>query len=104
MKAIQRMTLRPNYLPSVQTCLELEEFHSYTSLINTIVGGIFLSLLTWYLGSQDRDLTLGLEHGPKAIGEVWKVQVASNKDYNKAPKIPPAKISYPKGWPTTISA
>ena len=78
MKAIQRMTLRPNYLPSVETCLELEEFHSYTSLINTIVGGIFLSLLTWYLGSQDQDSTLGLKHGPKAIGKAWKAHFAQS--------------------------
>ena len=41
-----------------------------------VVGGDFCSLPTWYLGSQDRDLTLGLEHGPKAICEVWKAHFA----------------------------
>ena len=35
------------------------------------------SLPIWYLGSQDQDLTLGLEDGPKAIGEVWKAQFCS---------------------------
>ena len=34
------------------------------------VGVFFFSLPALYLGSHDRDLTLDLEHGLKAIGEV----------------------------------
>ena len=36
------------------------------------VGGPFFSLPTWYLESQGRDSTLGLEYDPKAISEMWK--------------------------------
>ena len=40
------------------------------------IGGSFYLLPIWYLKSQDQDLTLGLDYGPKAIVEVWKVYFA----------------------------
>ena len=45
-------------------------------MANIGVGGVLYSLPIWYLGSQDQDSTLGLEYGPKAIGEVWKAHLA----------------------------